>query len=289
APYLRGDAFTLTKTASFAILSFGTDGEEADEEGWTEGGEAMMSSLLPIRECLRAGDLRPLYLRWLQRVQAEEIEGHLVEPPVPPGLDSPTAALQALADLLKLGSELLEVSAAGTVPSEDGNEVKRWLGRIPPDEKDEWLVRMMREPGASADLLREYRKALKQPDAGRRTVKDLLEAAEVLRVRRQKEWLEQQQRESERREAERVVEREKHLKRLAAGEAKAWARVNELIARKPAKYAEAVELLKDLDEVCKRSNRESEFRQRIQALRETHARKSAFIRRLDAHLGRSGV
>jgi len=37
-----------------------------------------MASLLPIRGDLLSGDIRPFYLRWLQRVQAEEIEEHLV-------------------------------------------------------------------------------------------------------------------------------------------------------------------------------------------------------------------
>jgi hypothetical protein len=289
-PYCKGDSVTLTKTASFVIFTFGAHGEEADEDDWTETGEGMLASLLPIRGSLLAGDLRPLYLRWLQRVQAEKIAGHLVEAPVPPGLGAPTGALQALVDLLKLDSELLEVAAAGTAPSEDGGEIKRWLERMPPEEKDGWLARVMRDPGASADLLREYRTAAKRPEAGRRTVKELVEVANVHREKRQKELLEQQKREQARYEAERAAERERHLKRLEAGEARAWTQVDELIAHKPAKYGEAVELLKDLGEVCRRSGRDAEFRRRIRDLRNDHAKKGNFIRRLDnAELGGSGV
>jgi hypothetical protein len=62
------------------------------------------------------------------------------------------------------------------------------------------------------------------------------------------------------------------------------------MAQKPAKYGDAVELLKDLGEVCERSDRAAEFRRRIRDLRVTHARKGNFIRRLDhAELGRSGM
>jgi len=286
APYCKGDADTLRTTPSFAIFSFGTFEEEPDEEDWTEGGEGMMASILPIRDGLLSGDLRPLYLRWLQRVQAGKVEEHLVEPAVPPGLSSLTAALRALADLLELDSELLEVAAEGPAKSEDGDEVRRWLARIPAEEKAEWLARMVSDPGASADLLRKYRSAAKRPDAGRRTVKELLAAAKVLREKRQKEWLERLKREQERDEAERAAERERRLKRLAVGEARAWARVEELIGHKPARYGEAVELLKDLREVCKRRRRHAEFHRRIRDLRKNHARKGNFISRLDAHLGR---
>jgi hypothetical protein len=288
-PYLTGDTVTLTKAASFAIFSFGRDRGEADEDDWTETGEGMMASLLPIRGDLLSGDIRPFYLRWLQRVQAEEIEEHLVEPPVPAGLSPLSGALQALADLLQLDSELLEVAAEGAAPTEDADEVHRWLGRLPEKEKDGWLARVIRDSGASADLLREYRKAAKQPDAGRRTVKELLATANGRREQRQKQWLEKRRCDQERIESDRAVKRESHLKKLAEGEAQAWIRVDELIGHKPAKYGEAVDLLKDLGEVCKRGGRDAEFRRRVQELREVHARKGNFIRRLDSHLGGSGM
>ncbi len=289
-PYCRGDSEIMTKTPSFVIFSFRVDEEDADEDEWSETGEGLMASLLPIRDSLIAGDLRPLYLRWLQRVQVEEIEEHLVEPPVPPGLGSLNAAFQALVDLLKLGPELLEVAAEGAASSEDGADVKRWLERMPPENKDEWLARIVHNPGASSDLLRDYRKDAKGSDAGRRTVKELLAKANVLRERHQREWLEQLKREQERLEAERAAERERYLQRLAAGEARAWSKIDELIAHKPAKYGEAVELLRDLGEVCKRSGREAEFRRRIRQLRDEHARKVNFVRRLDnAKLGGSGM
>jgi hypothetical protein len=280
-PYLKGDAATLTKTPSFAIFSFGTDGEGAEDDAALETGEGMMASLLPLRESLLAGNLRPLYLRWLQRVQTEEIEEHVVEPPVPPGLGSLTGALSALIDLLQIEPALVEVAAEGAGPVED-DDVHRWLQRLAPEQKDAWLARLIRDAAARADLLREYRKAGSRPDAGRRTVKDLLSAAEARRELREKEAAEQWKRERERHEAEQAAEREKHLKQLEAGEAQAWARVDDLIARKPSKYREVVDLLKDLGEVCDRSGREGEFRRRIRVLRVDHARKGNLIRRLDA-------
>lgn len=242
APHLKGDAGTLAKTPSFAIFSFGTDGEGAEEEAAMETGEGMMASLLPLRESLLAGDLRPLYLRWLQRVQAEEVEEHVVEPPVPAGLGKLSGALSAFIDLLQLDAALVEVAAEGAEPAENDDDVQRWLQRLAPERKDAWLARMVRDAGARADLLREYRKAGHRPDAGRRTVEALLYAAETRRETRKKEAAEQWQRERDRFEAEQAAEREKHLKRLAADETRPWARVDGMIAAKPAQYGEAVRL-----------------------------------------------
>jgi hypothetical protein len=279
SPYLKGDAVTLKKTPSFAIFSFGTDGEGAEDDAAMESGEGMMASLLPLRESLLAGDLRPLYLRWLQRVQAEEVEEHVVEPPVPPGLATLTGALSAFIDLLQIEPALVEVAAEGAGPAED-DDVQRWLQRLAPERKDAWLARLIRDAGARADLLREYRMAGRRPDAGRRTVKDLLSAAEARREVREKEAAEQWKREQERHEADQAAEREKRLKRLAADETRAWARVDGMIMAKPAQYKGAVEVLKDLEEVCRRDGRSQEFRRRIRGLREDHSRKGNFIRML---------
>jgi hypothetical protein len=181
APYLKGDPATLIKTASFAVFSFGTDGEGSEDDAALESGEGMMTSLLPLRESLLAGGPRPLYLRWLQRVQAEEVEEHVVEPPVPPGLGALTGALSALIDLLRIEPALVEIAAEGAGAAEDGDDVQRWLQRLPQERKDGWMARLIGDAGARADLLRDYRQAGNRPDAGRRTAKDLLAAAETRR------------------------------------------------------------------------------------------------------------
>jgi hypothetical protein len=283
-PYCKGDDLTVRRTSSCVVFSFGTDGQESEVER-LETGEEMMASLLPIRDLLLSGDLRPLYLSWLQRVQREEVEPHVVEPPVPPGLGSLSAALTALVELLELDAELVEVAVEGAGEVEEV-DVQRWLQRLPPAEKDAWLARVIRDAGARADLLRKYRKAGERSDAGRRTAGELLTEARRRREERQKAWLERRQREQERERARDAARREEHLKRLAADEAGAWAQVDELIAQKPARYAETVALLRDLEEACRRVGREQDFQRRLRSLREDHARKSSFIRRLDeARLG----
>lgn len=280
APYLKGDKVTLTKTPTCAILSFGRDGEGDEDDAALETGEGMMASLLPLRESLIAGDLRPFYLRWLQRAQSEEVEDHVVEPPVPAGLGKLSGALTAFVDLLRLDPAWVEVAAEGASP-EDDDDIQRWLDRLPPERKDAWLGRLIRDGGARADLLREVRQAGRRPDAERRTVKDLRSAADARRERREKEAAEQWERERKRLEAERAAAREKRLKSLAADETRSWNLVDRLIVAKPAQYGAAVELLKDLLEVSRRGGKDADFRRRIRGLREDHSRRSGFKRRLD--------
>lgn len=62
-------AFVNVKSGEL-ILSFASD-EEGGE--WVEG-EGQLSSLISVRAELARGDLRTLYLGWLLRVQAGEID-----------------------------------------------------------------------------------------------------------------------------------------------------------------------------------------------------------------------
>ena len=163
---------------------------------------------------------------------------------------------------------------------------------MPGDAKDDILLRLLGQGALhlKAEVLRKYRETAgpnsSRKDAGdqtapRRTVAEILAAADLRQEARKREAAERAAKERERLEAERAAAREKLLKTLAVGETQAWARVDSLIAQKPAKYGEAVDLLKDLGEVCRRSGRAAEFSRRIRGLRDDHARKLTFIRRLD--------
>ena len=93
ARYCGEDGLQAWQTAEHVIVAFRSEDESGDdladdEEGW-------IASLLPLRADLAVGDLRALYLGWLSCAQAEELEDDAVEPPVPPGLGAPSAALQA--------------------------------------------------------------------------------------------------------------------------------------------------------------------------------------------------
>ena len=101
--YCVDEYLSCHQKGSNVVLSFRYEDEEGYE--WVEG-EGWLASLLPIRADLLRGDLRALYIAWLLSVQSEEIDEDTREPPVPPGLDNLTAALNQfmLAEFLKTGA-----------------------------------------------------------------------------------------------------------------------------------------------------------------------------------------
>ena len=106
---------SLSTTHEYVILDL-TSEDEAGE--WVEDAEDSLSAIVGVRSELAAGDLRPLYLAWLaafgvwdrEDAFGDEEEDEL-EPPVPSGLGSLTAPQRALADFLRLDSDLLQVAA----------------------------------------------------------------------------------------------------------------------------------------------------------------------------------
>ena len=81
--------------------------------------------------------------------------------------------------------------------------------------------------------------------------------------------------------------RENHLAELAARQQLAWREVDELIqARKAADYDQAVVLLQDLGEICRRERQTATYQQRVEQLRQIHWRKTSFIERLERHIER---
>jgi hypothetical protein len=84
-------------------------------EDWALGGEGRLAPILPVRAELLGGDLRALYLGWLVAVQAGEVAGDAVEPPVPAGLRELSAAQRSLAEFLCLDPDLLAAAAEGSV------------------------------------------------------------------------------------------------------------------------------------------------------------------------------
>jgi hypothetical protein len=106
------------------ILDFTQTLDDTDQD-WATGGEGRLAPILPVRAELLGGDLRGLYLGWLVAVQAGEVTGDAVEPPVPAGLRELTPAQRSLAEFLCLDPALLaaaaERSAARDGAARDGS------------------------------------------------------------------------------------------------------------------------------------------------------------------------
>ena len=270
------------------ILSFVSDDEEGGE--WVEG-EGEFSSLISVRAELARGDLRALYLGWLLGVQTGELDDEGTEPPVPAGLGQLSAALESLAQFLRIDGDLLHVAAQASAPMEEvmprRAEVHAWIAGLSVTEKNDVLTRLIvdSEQALVAELLQRFLKdqpgGTNQVPGTRRTVGELRDAAEAYTKERRRLEAEKQAREKARREREAALAREKHLDGIAGREPKLWAEVDTLIATKQQKnYDQAVKLLVDLRDLYARARR-GDFGVRLTGLRQEHARKPSLIDRLD--------
>lgn len=251
-----------------------------------------LAPLVPLRADIASGDHRALYLAWLAGVQTGELDEADPEPACPPGLGQLTAPLVALVEFLRIDQDLLEVAASGS-PKVGGTvstqEVAHWVSRWPDAEKTDLLARFIEgnEPHLRAALIRRFREsgAVASVTAAvkSRTVGELLQAAEQHADERRRREAERAAREQARRDQEARAAREQYLATLAQRETAVWREVDTLIATKqPGKYDVAVQLLKDLYDVARRTGQQQAAEARLAQLRQQHAKKLSLVNRLQA-------
>ncbi|WP_131767509.1 hypothetical protein [Candidatus Protofrankia californiensis] len=285
--YCLGDAASAWVDGENVILdlSYHNEGDWEDE-----GGEGWLTSIIPVRAELASGDLRLLYLAWLLTASAGELDDDAVEPPVPPNLSTLTASLRSIADFLRLDEDLLAVAAMASeqVPGDETSEADlvRWVADFSVTEKNTLIMRVLRGDDAHlrVELLRRFHKGapVSTAGAGKRTVAELLDAAEVRRVERERLAEQQRAQERARRERQAEIARDKRLEALALQEEQAWQRVSMMIdTKKPGEYDNAVTLLTDLRAVSERQGHPEVFEQRFEHLRDQHLRKPSLLQRFD--------
>lgn len=294
--YRLDDRLVAQTTGDFVVLEF-TSEDETGEFDVDYDGRTLLTSMIGVRAELAAGDLRPLYLAWLAAYGAwERDEDEFddadddLEPPVPPGLATLTAAQRALAEFLRLDDDLLATAAQASSPlksaTDDLDKLTTWLSRLPVAETTELLARVMQ--GEASRVQMELRRRLRtdtihdNPAPTRRTVATLLDDAARQRAERQRSLANQRADEEARQERARALARERRLDRLSDDQDAAWARVEAMIAsRKPAEYDSAITLLVDLQALAERDDNDDAFTSRTRELRQTHVRKPSLIDRLD--------
>ncbi|MEV6297415.1 hypothetical protein AB0M41_45240 [Streptomyces sp. NPDC051896] len=113
--YCLGHRVKAWTTRTHLLLDLTSEDEDGD---WIEGADDSLAALIGVRDELAAGDLRPLYLAWLCALSAWELEDEdeeeyqtRPEPPIPAGLGELTAPQRALADFLRVDTDLLAVAA----------------------------------------------------------------------------------------------------------------------------------------------------------------------------------
>ena len=294
--YCVGEQFSARITNGFTVLDFTSEDDAGD---FDHDAEALLSTIVGVRAELAAGDLRSLYIGWLAAYGGWERDEYAfdrdadddLEPPVPPGLTTLTAAQQALADFLRLDEDLLAVAAQTSPPlkdvADDPGEVAAWVTRLPVATKNRLLALVIRGDVTRVrmEVMRRFREdtaPTARPLAPRRTIADLLDDTARRRAERERRLADQHAEAEARRASARTLVRERRLDGLAGEEDTAWSRVDTMIAtRKPADYDAAVTLLTDLQALAEREERHYTFTQRVTALRRTHARKPSLIERLN--------
>ena len=152
-------------------------------------------------------------------------------------------------------------------------------------EKNALLLRVADGEGGyvQASMHRGFRASRPRTEAspGRRTVAELLDAAEGRRTAREAAEAEREREQAEREKAARAAAYAKRLDDLAASEGELWQRVDKLIETKNvSSYDTAVALLVDLRALAERGGRPQEFGERVRALRALYSRRPGLLDRL---------
>lgn len=269
------------------------ESEDYDRFGMDDGG-GWMQRLLPLRDELLRGDLRPLYLGWL--AGAGELPEDEAEPEVPTGLSALSPAQQALAEFLEIDPDMLAAAAAGSVPGQpaaagdaEGDDARfdAWLQTWPREAMLDVLKRLAQGRGQEAERHVRGRhaawlKAQRLPaDTGarRRSVAELHELAESLSSVQQ----EREARQRAEEEAARRREREEDLRRLMAEADQRWEAIDAQARRGTALgYEYAVRALTDLAEAYTLTSTPQEFERTLRRFLVPHAKRGALLRRLTA-------
>lgn len=225
------------------VLSIHPESDGGRWGGYFSHLEDLLTELMPVREMLMNGDLRPLYLAWLA---CEPFESQ--EPPVPAGMKSLPKPLQVMADFYEIKPDLLLVAAeeseAIQEPVAKPLPIHEWLHKKSEKQRLTLLEELLNDESGMirADTLQSIRKTMRTSSwpvrHTKRTMEDLHRLADehaVIRKHQENDVLENQ--------------RKKRLAAMAKNPGETVAAVSKLVAmRSTAKYTEAVILLCDLRE-----------------------------------------
>jgi hypothetical protein len=253
--------------------------EEDDGSGW-------MRRLIPLRDELMRGDLRPLYLGWL--AAGDALRDDTLEPEVPPGLNELSPAQQALAEFLAVDPDLLEAASMGSVAAtqqyDETRHLSTWLATWQTADMQDVLKRIALGQGQEAErqVKSHYAAWLKtqrptSTEAARRRVMELRERAQSAAVTRQA----REARAHAKCEAERRQQREAELRRIMEKPEKYWKTAHDQASRGSASgYEQSVRILRVLAEGYALVAGPEAFERQLRRFLVPHAKRAALLRRL---------
>lgn len=278
----------IESTNTHWIITWCLEESENYDRFGMEDGSGWMARLAPVRDELLRGDLRSLYIGWLQAVTGEMVDDDAMEPLCVSGLGNLTGAQQALAEFLEVDPDLLAGAGMGCPAAKDREvspqEMNEWIDTLPRDEVNSILMQLLEGKGRQAEQslrnrFASWRCGLKTGGTGapRRTVAELRQNAQKARLIR----LERQERDRKQLEARRRKQREAYLKSLSRDFPKAWASLKEPVARGSGRgYDEACRMLVDIAEAYELFATKEQFHQELKKFVARNAQRKALIQRL---------
>lgn len=113
-------ALTIEASDEHWIFDWALDESEEHDRFAEDDGSGWMRRLVPLRDELLRGDLRPLYLGWLAGASRGELREDALEPELisqdGPGLSELSLPQQALVEFLEIDPDLLAAAMVGSAP-----------------------------------------------------------------------------------------------------------------------------------------------------------------------------
>ena len=283
------DALELISTAEHWVLAwrFNDDSGYSDrfcdeeEENW-------LDRLLPLRDELLGGDSRPLYLGWLARVCAGELGDEDVEPPLPAGLASLTAAQQALVEYLQLDPDWLAAAAQASPPqqasSSEEEAVSLWLAEQTPEALRASVALLL--AGRAQEAQQGVRQAYLAWQSARRPCADALPRRTLAQIRSgiaqaREQRLAREKAAQAALAAKQKAAREVQLVKLAARSAQVWQEIDTSLQRgSGVGYDQALRLIVELHEALMHVGQGEAYLLRLARLMQVHGTRKAWVARL---------
>lgn len=286
--YARGDTLSLQARGGHWLLSWEEQENEDYDRYAAADGSGWMARLAPLRDEILAGDLRPLYLGWLAAAACGEFDADVPEPPVPPGLDKPSAAQRALWDFLDVDPDWLAAAgegAAAPAPADPAAQADAFLATLSLETlRASCRQVLLGSTDAGASLPRQFARwrreqAPEVPGAERRTVAELrrlaASAAEARRIREAESAARAKQRD-DRKRAQRLAE-------LASDLPAQWREADRLAALTTASgYEQAAALVRDLCDTYRSHGTEAAFAEALNGFLACHPNRPALHRRIQS-------